>query len=104
MLATFALVVVGWTLFRAPDIATAGAWLAKMFSFSDLKLREVGLSWMASVALAVAPLVLIEWLNRGRDIPSVPRNLALRWLCYFAMTGFILVWRVEPQPFIYFQF
>ena len=104
MLATFALVVVGWTLFRAPDIATAGAWLAKMLSFSDLKLREVGLSWMASVALAVAPLVLIEWFNRGRDVPRLPQGKALRWIVYAAFVAFILWNKPEPQAFIYFQF
>ena len=104
MFATFALVVVGWTLFRAPNIATAGAWFAKMFSFSDWTVSGLGLGAAKRAVPLVAALVLIEWFNRGRSIPAVPRNMALRWLCYFATACLIIVWRSEPQAFIYFQF
>ena len=103
MLATFALVVVGWTLFRAPDIATAGAWLAKMLSFSDgfgLQ-RSAGLR---SVASCIAGLLVIEWFNRGRDVPRLPQGKALRWLVYATFVAFILCNKPEPQTFIYFQF
>ena len=104
MLATFALVVVGWTLFRASDIATAGAWLAKMLSFSDWTMRQVSLGEIPSAVLVVAPLVLIEWFNRGRDVPRLPRGKALRWLVYAAFVAFGLWNKPEPQAFIYFQF
>ena len=103
MLATFALVVVGWTLFRAPDIATAGAWLAKMLSFSDgfgLP-RSVGLK---TAALCIAGLLAVEWFSRGRDVPRLPAARVVRWGVYLGGAFLLLCERPAAQAFIYFQF
>ena len=61
-----------------------------MFSFADLRMSGIGFGWMPSVALVVVPMLLIEWFNRGRDVPLLPKNKALRWCVYAAFTTFIL--------------
>ena len=103
MLATFLLAVVGWTFFRAPDISTAFAWLTKMLTFSDRSgiLRSVGLK---SAALCIVSLVVVEWFSRGRDVPVLPKNKALRWCVYLGVAFAILCYHPDPQAFIYFQF
>ena len=104
MLSTFMIVVVGWTLFRAPNIATAYSWLSKMLTFSDLSIRQCGLGWTKNAILPLAVLIFVEWFNRGRQIPALPQRQVLRWLIYIIMFGFILLCKAEPQEFIYFQF
>ena len=49
-------------------------------------------------------MLLIEWFNRERDVPLLPRNKALRWCVYAAFMTFILWNKPAPQAFIYFQF
>lgn len=101
---TFVVSVIGWTFFRAPDISTAGSWLAKMLSFSDLHIRQCGLGGLKRVALSLGVLLLIEWFNRGRDIPLLPANRVFRWMVYLATAMLIFWWQAEPQTFVYFQF
>ena len=104
MLATFLLVVVGWTFFRAPDISTALSWLGKMLSFSDLAYREVGIGAVAQAVLPVSFMLLVEWVSRGRDQLFVPKGRVLRWLAYLALALAVIGFRPAPQAFIYFQF
>ena len=105
MASTFFLVVVGWTFFRAPDISTAGRWISKMFSLSDWRLSGTGLGHVGTDVLAVlAAFFLVEWFNRDREIPRLPRNKALRILVYYGLIFVILYWTSAPQSFIYFQF
>jgi hypothetical protein len=48
--------------------------------------------------------VALEWLGRGQAYPPLPRNRVLRWGVYYLAVILIMVWRVVPQSFIYFQF
>ena len=107
MLGTFVLVVIGWTFFRAPDIATAGAWLLKMLSFSDLAVAGMSLESVKNVVVPVLFLFAVEWWSREREVPLVPKNVYVRRILY-AVLATIIVWegwtKVDPQAFIYFQF
>lgn len=105
MLLTFFLALIGWTLFRAPDISTAWQWFKKMFAFKDWTVVGTHLGHVnAYVVAAIILLVLIEWFNRGRAIPALPQNRILRWCVYYAWGFMILIWTSAPQTFIYFQF
>ena len=101
---TFVVAVIGWTFFRAPDISTAGSWLWKMLTFTDLHVRQCGLGYLKHVAVVLAILVVVEWLNRDRDIPKLPRKKWLRWIVYYVVLVLVLFLRPQPQAFIYFQF
>ena len=104
MCLTFVIAAIGWTFFRAPDIATAGAWLWKMLSLADLQSRDCWTAETGLAALSLAALLTVEWFNRGRDIPRLPENRTGRWLVYLGVATLIFWWRAEPQAFIYFQF
>lgn len=104
MLATFVVAVIGWTFFRAPDISTAGAWLTKMLTFSDFRFRLCGVSSIKESLIPIGCLIAIEWGNRGRDIPLLPKCKWVRWIIYYLMGVSILMFRPQPQSFIYFQF
>ncbi len=106
MIATFLLVVVGWTFFRAPDIATAGAWLGRMFTFGpgDPTSASGNFHGVGEALGAVTAMLAIEWIGRRRELPPLPRNRELRWLVYLILFGCLVYCRVEPQTFIYFQF
>lgn len=104
MLATFAIAVLGWTFFRAPDISTVGIWLKKMLLFTDLHIRQCGLGGLRRTILTIIVFVLIEWINRGRDIPLLPRIRILRWMVYVGVVMYLIYQQSQPQAFIYFQF
>ena len=105
ILRTFLVVVIGWALFRAPDISTCFVWFRKMFAFSDLRTTGVCLSWLKpNVVAAIVVFVLIEWFNRDVDIPRLPKCRALRWAVYYLMLFVIFYWDSAQQTFIYFQF
>ncbi len=102
---TFLLVLVGWTFFRAPDITTAFAWLGKMLLPIDLRIMKLGMGTNLIPSLGlVAILLLVEWFNRTRDIPTLPKRKLLRWCTYYIVL-LLIVWFVAPaETFIYFQF
>ncbi|MEG1788313.1 MAG: MBOAT family O-acyltransferase, partial [Kiritimatiellia bacterium] len=105
MAITFGIVMLGWVFFRAPSITTAFMWLKKMLLFNDLRVTNLGLGIVGRDALiAIVVLVLVEWFNRTREIPWVPRNKYLRWALYYAVVIAILYLRPVAQPFVYFQF
>ena len=104
MVSTFIIAVVGWTFFRAPDISVAWTWLGKMVSLCDLTIRQCGLGWAKSAIIPVIAMLVIEWFNRGKSIPTLPQSRLFRWLVYLLFFGFIVFCKSEPQTFIYFQF
>ena len=104
ILSTFLLVVLGWSFFRAPDIATAGAWLYKMLTFSDLTYRQLGMGVLSKMLPVAALFLLITWLNRDRPLPRLPASRPLRWALYLGLILLMLLWPIAPQTFIYFQF
>lgn len=105
---TFLLVVLTWTLFRAPDISTAFIWLQKMLTFAG-GLTPEGTSG-AGLLLPVLPwmilMVLVEWISRNHDFGCAvyPQNRFLRWCIYVGLYTIIFFFSGNAQTFIYFQF
>ena len=105
MIVTFLLVVIGWTFFRAENISQAFAWLDKMLLHVDFAVQKGGgLALGAKGLLFAAVLLIVEWFNRDRAIPRLPRSAALRFFIYCLLAWCIFFWCPEAQTFIYFQF
>jgi len=104
MLTTFVIAVIGWTLFRAPDIVTAGAWLCEMLTFSSSTLKQCGIGAVKDAILPLLMLMAIEWYNRGRAVPSLPENHYVRWAIYIGLAILMILFQPDQQAFIYFQF
>lgn len=107
ILLTFVLVVLGWTFFRAPNVATAFSWLTSIFTFdsgeTSLKITSKAirhcLPWIAG-------MFVVEWFNRKEEFECAiwPRRKAGRWFAYALLIWVIILMRGASQSFIYFQF
>jgi alginate O-acetyltransferase complex protein AlgI len=107
------LVVLGWVMFRADSVRTAGAFYAAMAGFHGLGLSDA-MRWQASgwsatmLLVGVAVIYLAPWLaaKATADPEGWGRRLSLAsplWLPLFALA----VLRLSAQsytPFLYFQF
>lgn len=109
MAGTFALVTLGWMLFRAPSVAAFGHYLTQLFTAGNL------LNWhtltLGKTALLWSLLLLTaEWLNRQRphalDLPShgLFGHRPVRWGLYYLLLALLLFCHGQQQAFIYFQF
>ena len=106
MALTFLLVLVGWTLFRAPSAREAFRWFACMFNPGAFGLLR-GLPRELPVALVgVAVVLAVEWFGRRGEhgLSRLPRATPLRWAVYFALLWLVLFYCPGTQTFIYFQF
>ena len=109
ILVTFLLINFGWILFRAPDVATFGAFTARLFSPSLFSPHGLTMK-MASMLLWCGGLVIVEWLQRERqhvlqiDGIGVLGTRAARLTLYAVMVAAIFYFAGEVQTFIYFQF
>jgi alginate O-acetyltransferase complex protein AlgI len=114
---TFLLVMVGWVLFRAPDLGVAASFLGAMFGFSDTALSpdlSAQLTGLQLALLAVAYVVVIAAGMRSRrqaQRPSLQGTavaLERPLLHVLVLPLFALaVLRLAAQsysPFLYFQF
>ena len=107
MVATFALVSLGWVLFRAPSIGDAASFLGCMVTnpWGDIAHGAM----LPLVAIAV--LLIAEWFSRDREHPlqfasaSWPaHSITLRWCCYAMLAVAICLLAGTQSQFIYFQF
>jgi alginate O-acetyltransferase complex protein AlgI len=99
-------VLIGWVLFRADSLATAGGMLRAMLAFQPgLEAADVG---PALYVLAVAALLVVgSILARTAWLPPVPRPL--RPVVVGASVALALAYAVIAEPpteqrFVYFQF
>lgn len=103
MLATFALAVIGWVIFRAESIGQAMTYLGRMFTRDCYTLPHHG----GLVAAYIALMLVCEWIFRRTDY-----GLSLTSRCPkgWRITIFIVLLLViemtmgKPSSFIYFQF
>jgi D-alanyl-lipoteichoic acid acyltransferase DltB (MBOAT superfamily) len=105
MLLTFALVSLGWVLFRSPSIGFAAHYFAHLFG-KGATLVPWGGEYTALIP-AIVLMFGVEWLNR-RGSHEFERHChfrLLRWTSY-ALLIFIIVafMQTNEMPFIYFQF
>ena len=102
MVLTFVLAVLGWILFRSQSIGET----------LDFYTGLVNGGWhgfnppMRAITF-VAMMMVVEWLQRGRehglDMSGV-RYRAVRYACYLTVLAMIFMYGVFNETFIYFQF
>lgn len=104
ILVTFCIAVFGWSLFRAPDLATWWNWFNVVFVHPSLVTHGTGLGHLPPAITPIIVLLLLEWLNRTREIPRLPSNRLFRWLVYCITLLFCFAQVKNTSEFIYFQF
>jgi D-alanyl-lipoteichoic acid acyltransferase DltB (MBOAT superfamily) len=107
MLLTFALVVLGLIVFRAPTISQAWEYIGGICNYSLISLPWVeSAKTILPIPIVLINLILFEWFNRqkshGLAIQSFP--MLLRWGIYGYLCMLILAFGAQPETFIYFQF
>jgi D-alanyl-lipoteichoic acid acyltransferase DltB (MBOAT superfamily) len=100
---TFHLVCLGWVLFRAPDLATAGALLTAMAGGAEATLTTPKLALLVALALGLH-FVPADWQARAEQrlaaLPAPAYGLAFGVLLLLVLT----LGPTGVAPFIYFQF
>ena len=109
---TFALVVIGWIIFRAEDMTQAIGYIAGLCDSSIISspnFRDLGLSFIqiTFTLFFIVLLQLIDWVQRkqefGLEISNVNYRL-LRWSIYVMFLLIFSVFAGGQEEFIYFQF
>ncbi len=107
MLLTFTLVVFGWIIFRADNIAVAGEIFRKIFSAGLFTAPYAWNDYKIPTLAAICICILVEWMNRkqlhGFDIQRVKKEW-LRVVMYYAVFIMIVLFSGKNVTFIYFQF
>lgn len=104
VLLTFALVTLGWIIFRAPSIADAWGYATALFT--NLIATPMIISGFKRTILSVIVLLCIEWIQRKRTHGLEIANLhwSVRYSIYYLLILVILELGGNSQSFIYFQF
>lgn len=102
MLGTFALVVVGWIIFRAESIGQAWDYIAHICNRSLFSMPVGG----KKALLFAAVLIAVEWVGRRNQfaLQKMPRQAWLRYAIYYVIGLSILFFSGTGTTFIYFQF
>ena len=109
MLLTFALVVIGWIIFRAPSIADAWEYICGMMQWGTLKatyrffLMDELLVYPINLFIII--MLVVEWLQRTKQ--HALSITSFKWwhvlLCYALI--YLMIQNIgKDQVFIYFQF
>ena len=109
ILFTFHLVCLGWLVFRADSMQSAGLMLHQIFAAFDTKLIPQILSGYSGAFLLIAIGYLLHAVpDRGdRWLRGVITRAPMGWQVAMAVAMIWLVMQVKSsdiQPFIYFQF
>ena len=109
MVLTFALVNMGWILFRAPDFGAFSTFMSRLFSPSLFSFHGLTMP-MLRMLIWCAVLLVAEWIQRERShvlqidgyrlLSARPARLALYAVIALLIFGFA----GKVQTFIYFQF
>ncbi len=108
MLLTFALVVIGWIIFRAENIAQAYDYILRMCSCTPVSWGDI--TQYLTTILPLGAFVLVEWLQREKQHAlqishkGIFKFRITRITLYYALILFTLVFRGFASNFIYFQF
>ncbi|KAA6331043.1 Peptidoglycan O-acetyltransferase [termite gut metagenome] len=103
MLSTFLLVVVGWVIFRAENIAQAWDYLCRMFSSSLFTFPDRGRSPIIYILILLA----VEWIQRDKQHALQIDNVkyrAVRWGICLLIALYTITNVGDQADFIYFQF
>lgn len=104
---TFVVVVVGWMIFRAPDMGTFWEWMSRLVTAPlDMTGFPRSLGVKACVG-AVAVMLALEWCTRGQAFPlaRMPGPRVVRWILYLLVLAALFWFSASSgSEFIYFQF
>ena len=105
MLVTFALVVIGWIIFRSQSIAEAWNFIAHGISLSIFSMPMI-IGGLKRTVFFIGILLIVEWLNRHKEHSLEIRQLPIvvRYAIYYILVLCILEFGGSCQSFIYFQF
>ncbi len=110
---TFLLVVIGWVMFRAPDVTTAVYFYKAMFSFTSLTLSEPLIDGITKLQLFILVLSyfvvfitgfkqpIMRWLAQGGQTIYKASQIAV--IPLFALS-LLKLSAQSFSPFLYFQF
>ncbi len=109
---TFALVVVGWIIFRAEDMTQAIGYIVGLCDSSIIfspNFRDLGLSFIqiTFTLFFVVLLQLIDWGQRKQEFGLEISNVKYRFIRWSIYVIFLLIFSVfagGQEEFIYFQF
>lgn len=105
ILLTFGLTTLAWVFFRAEDLSHAMTYLGGIFSTSLLSVPEIHPLFLF---LLIIFFLFIEWTGRRQlyaiENFALNKPLVLRWGFYYALIVLMLIYGIEDQEFIYFQF
>ena len=104
ILLTFALVVLGWIIFRAETITQAWEYTCAMCNTSIFSIPlNAGIH---ALLINIVLLIIVEWLQRNKqhsfDIATLPSYL--RYCLYLGMAFILFAFGGQTVNFIYFQF
>lgn len=103
MLITFALTLLAWVFFRAPNVTVGFNYIIRIFTEGGF---QVPIMYLASIPMIIL-MIGIEWNQRIQDFPllKVPHSKYNRTLLYGVLVFLILAHISNTQQqFIYFQF
>lgn len=111
MAKTFVLVVIGFVIFRSDYMVNALSYIRAMVLDWRCLCPAPLPNGAGAVPIAIALLVVVDWLGRDYEHPLqilANRPAWLRWLCYaLLLPGIIYGFSIsyyQPSQFIYFQF
>lgn len=105
MLLTFALVVIGWIIFRAETIGQAWEIMKGICDLSLLTIPMVAVG-LKRTLLFIVVLLVVEWIDRDKEHAFALTRLP-HWARIIVIYGLILImleFMGHSQSFIYFQF
>lgn len=108
MLLTFALIILGWIIFRATGIKTFVGWIAGIFTPSLFTIPWlINRIFYIPLAISIFIMIVTEWLLRthshGLEISQI-KYLSIRLAIYYVLIFLIIINSGQEQTFIYFQF
>lgn len=111
MAATFALVVIGFVIFRCETMADAVTYLSRLLTADGSGTKwSILLGRVIQISLAIgfgALMLVIEWTTRQREFALDLHgrfNTPLRWAIYLVTILAILMFNGVKSEFIYFRF
>ena len=111
MAATFALVVIGFVIFRCETMADAVTYLSRLLTADGSGTKwSILLGRVIQISLAIgfgALMLVIEWTTRRREFALDLHgrfNTPLRWAIYLVTILAILMFNGVKSEFIYFRF
>ena len=107
MLLTFALVVIGWIIFRTETISQAWEYICGICRGSLFQMPSIpDMKRFLPLPIVLATLLVLEWFNRSRSHGLSFEYLSVRTrvtVCAYILV-LIFLFGNQPQTFIYFQF